>query len=176
MAVTNLLFASGHRNTPALSAGSSISKTMASNQPGSYRVFEGYPKLCHHIWSDWNSLHKLGRCRLRPFSLNQEPKFLRDWALPDYVRCFKCCLAFCICTVVVLWWNIDSDAVEYFVGKKLPFGYFPSFCVGGPKEHCQLLRRKCPHWRKIVNQENSLGWLKLCIISQDAFQVVFIPG
>jgi hypothetical protein len=21
--------------------------------------------------------------------------------------------------------------VEYFVGKKLPFGYFPSFCVKG---------------------------------------------
>jgi len=28
------------------------------------------------------------------------------------------------------------------MGKKLPFGYFPSFCVKGPKEHCQLLRRK----------------------------------
>ena len=28
------------------------------------------------------------------------------------------------------------------MGKKLPFGYFPSFCVRGPKEHCQLLRRK----------------------------------
>jgi hypothetical protein len=28
------------------------------------------------------------------------------------------------------------------VEKKLPFGYFPSFCVRGPKEHCQLLRRK----------------------------------
>jgi len=37
------------------------------------------------------------------------------------------------------------DAVEYFVGKKLPFGYLPSFWDKGPKVHCQLLRRKSPH-------------------------------
>ena len=29
---------------------------------------------------------------------------------------------------------------------------------------------------KIANQENSLVWLKLYIISQDAFHVDFIPG
>jgi len=45
MAVTNLRLALGCRNTPALSAGSSISKTMVSTQSGSYRVIEGYPKI-----------------------------------------------------------------------------------------------------------------------------------
>ena len=30
----------------------------------------------------------------------------------------------------------------YLVGNKLPFGYFPSFCVKGHKEQCQLLGRR----------------------------------
>jgi len=45
MAMTNLHLALGHRNTSALIAGSSISKTVVSTQSGSYRVIEGYPKI-----------------------------------------------------------------------------------------------------------------------------------
>jgi hypothetical protein len=45
MAMTNLHLASGHKNTPALPAGCSISKIMVSTQSGSYRVIEGYPKV-----------------------------------------------------------------------------------------------------------------------------------
>jgi len=36
---------SNHRNTPALSADSSISTPKVSTQSGSYRVIEGYPKI-----------------------------------------------------------------------------------------------------------------------------------
>jgi len=43
--VTNLHLASGHRHTPALSAGSRISTPKVSTQSGCYRVIEGYPKI-----------------------------------------------------------------------------------------------------------------------------------
>ena len=99
-------------------------------------------RLCHHTRRDWNSFHTLDRCRLGPFCLNQEPKFIRDWNLPNYVRYLKCRLVLYICTLMILLWITDIDAVELFVGKKLPCEYFPSYCVKLPKELCHLLGRK----------------------------------
>jgi hypothetical protein len=30
-------------------------------------------------------------------------------------------------------WNVDIHAIKYFVGKRLPFAYFPSFYIKGSR-------------------------------------------
>jgi hypothetical protein len=96
MAVTYLHLASGHSNTPALSAGRSISKTMVSTQSGSYRVIEGYPKIVPAYMEKLEFLAYTGSMQIKTSLFEPKPKFIRDFALPDYVRCLKCCLVFYI--------------------------------------------------------------------------------